>query len=499
MPQVAIIGAGPSGLVSAKEALESGLTPTVFEKSESVGGLWKPEKGQVWETMRTNISYHSCSFSDFEWKKEQTDAYPSSGEFYEYLTAYADHFQIHPHVRLKTEVTKIERANAQWKVSWRQGPIEGYKTFDDVIVCSGIFSKAFIPTIAGEDTFSGEILHSKDYKSSASFQGKTVVVIGSAFSGLEIAADLTGTAAKVMNIFRNPVWVVPRYIKKPGSEETVPGNLIYHSRAAQAKSKGVDDATVNQRKHGWLSTLCTRQSALSPALHITTPPTSPSHVVVTDAYLDRLEEGKISVERTEIDSIEGKFLHLKNGVDITADALIFATGYRATLPFLEPQVLDQIGFSPDDPLQPLLLLHTIFPPNIPHLFFVGMYRGPFLGVIEMQARNVCLTISGKIPLPTEEEMQEGLAQELAIREKSPRPQFPHADYVAFSDRLAERIGALPDFEKMKEKDHNLHDTLWNGPFTPASFRLQGLGEKHKVAWRNIGRIVNAYNDPKLPT
>lgn len=499
MPQVAIIGAGPAGLTSAKEALECGLTPTVFEKSESVGGLWKPGTGQVWETMSTNISYHGCTFSDFPWKKEQTADYPSAQELHAYLTAYADHFQIHPHIQLQSEVTKIERANAQWQVSWRRGTVENSQTFDDVIVCSGIFSKAFIPPIAGIDTFPGEVVHSKDYKSPASFQGKTVAVIGSAFSALEIAADLTRTADKVVNIIRNPVWILPRYIKKPNSEQIVPGNFVYFSRAAQARAEAVDETTGNQRKHAWSSKLCTRQTALSSALQITTPPTSPSYGVVNDAFLDRLEEGKISVERTEIQSINGNCLHLENGVDITADALLFATGYRTSLPFLDPQTLDQCGFSPDDPLQPLLLLHTIFPPTIPHLFFVGMYRGPFMGVIELQARNVCMTISGKIPLPTEEEMREGLAQELAIREKSPRPQFPHSDYVAFSDRLAKRIGALPNFEEMKEKDPHLHDKLWNTPFTPASLRLQGPGAKPAVAWKIIDQIVDAYDDPKPPS
>ncbi len=42
MLTVAIIGAGPAGLVSAKEAKAHGLNPTVFEKGSTVGGLWKP-------------------------------------------------------------------------------------------------------------------------------------------------------------------------------------------------------------------------------------------------------------------------------------------------------------------------------------------------------------------------------------------------------------------------------------------------------------------------
>lgn len=37
---IAIIGAGPSGLVSAKQSIASGHNVTVFEQSEEIGGVW---------------------------------------------------------------------------------------------------------------------------------------------------------------------------------------------------------------------------------------------------------------------------------------------------------------------------------------------------------------------------------------------------------------------------------------------------------------------------
>ena len=109
MRTVAIIGAGPSGLAAAKSAIECGLKPVVLEKSSQIGGLWKPKSGSVWETMHTNISYHTCQFSDFAWKKDVQD-FPNQEEVNEYLDAYAGTFKIPPYIQFNSEVQRISMA-----------------------------------------------------------------------------------------------------------------------------------------------------------------------------------------------------------------------------------------------------------------------------------------------------------------------------------------------------------------------------------------------------
>ncbi len=63
-PKIAIIGAGPAGLVSAKYALENGFETTIFEKESELGGLWNPSTGAMWESMHANLSNFTCIFSD---------------------------------------------------------------------------------------------------------------------------------------------------------------------------------------------------------------------------------------------------------------------------------------------------------------------------------------------------------------------------------------------------------------------------------------------------
>ena len=65
--RVAVIGAGPGGLVAAKHALEAGFDVTVFEASDDLGGQWNTTAAHsgIWPGMRTNTSRAMTAFSDF--------------------------------------------------------------------------------------------------------------------------------------------------------------------------------------------------------------------------------------------------------------------------------------------------------------------------------------------------------------------------------------------------------------------------------------------------
>ena len=63
--KVAVIGAGPFGLVTTKNLLEQGFETTAFERNEYVGGLWHSVKDghntTATEQTRLNTSVQSVS------------------------------------------------------------------------------------------------------------------------------------------------------------------------------------------------------------------------------------------------------------------------------------------------------------------------------------------------------------------------------------------------------------------------------------------------------
>lgn len=496
--KVAIIGGGPSGIVSAKSAIECGLEPTIFEKASTIGGIWRKSGGSMWDNMQTNVSRYTCMFSDFDWPESARD-FPQQQEVNEYLYSYVSYFKLEPFFRLKTEVIKITKGLDKWHVEWScEGKKEGCH-FDFVLVCSGIFSKAFIPDIEGFATFKGQVAHSKHYKSPRPFQDKTVLVVGNAFSGAEIAASVSTSAKRVINAIHRTLWILPRYLPKSlNLQAMLPLDLLFYSRAKQAATQSLNPVEANKRKFQWFKSLLGEKIK---DLDVKASPSSPLFVAISDIYENQVRKEKIKIEKKNICLIEENVVVFQDSDRAEVDAIIFCTGYRTDLSFFDPETLSFLEFKPEDPLQPLLLHKTVFHPALKGLAFIGMYRGPYFGIIELQARWACMAFSSKVALPSIQEMNEGINEERKIRELPERPQFPHGDYVSFAEDLAKQISVLPNFEQIKLEDPILYSRLWEGPLSPASYRLTGFANQPGLA-KNIIEKINrraAESRPYMPS
>jgi hypothetical protein len=127
--------------------------------------------------------------------------------------------------------------------------------------------------------------------------------------------------------------------------------------------------------------------------------------VETPGFFQKVRQGKIIVKQAEITSISGKSVTLTNGEKLECDLIVFATGFKQTIPFLPDHFMHKLL----DKQGNFLLYHHILPAMVTALDFVG-YNSSIQSTItsEFAALWVCEYLKGRIARPTDAEIiQEG--------------------------------------------------------------------------------------------
>ncbi|CAL1372949.1 unnamed protein product [Linum trigynum] len=242
--QIAIIGAGISGLLACKYALSKGFNPTVFESQNGVGGLW----ANTLPTTKLQTPKSLYQFSDFPWPESVATHFPTHDQVLDYLQSYADHFELTQHIKFNTKVIGIEyrgvaeeeveawalcggngdvfgSRGGKWEVEVRRSDgseeTEMYEA-DFVILCVGKYSG--VPNIPdfppgkGPEAFKGKVIHSTLYsgleagESEKLVKGKRVAVVGFRKHAMDIAMECSGINGKgnpCRVLYRTERWSFP--------------------------------------------------------------------------------------------------------------------------------------------------------------------------------------------------------------------------------------------------------------------------------------------------
>jgi len=435
MSRIAIIGAGPAGLVSAKECLEVGHDVTVFEKFGRIGGLWNAGQG-VWPDMRANLSKESCAFPDFEWP-DDAPLFPSQGDILNYLKSYVEHFDLNNRADMRFNASAEAR---QEDGAWHVSSNGNSEAFDKIIIGSGFFSKPYIPALKGQEEYQGQQTHSARIKPFDDYAGRHVAVIGNAFSGCDIAVGLAKAGARVTHVFRRPVWIVPRLI---GGAEPI-------DSAFYRKTEKQEGLTLSERYRATneaMGDLCQLQNSMHEALYIDPNNNdNPPLVSVSDGYLEAVQAGVIDLKSMSHVEMTPKGIR---GVSGDIDDVIYATGFETDLSLLDQTSLNAIDYEGRDRFLPALLHDGMWAKDMPNAAFVGMYRGPFFLTMALQAKWAAQAFRDEALMPTMDDIEAGVVEmrELRALPESQRPQFPIDDYVGYVERLAGHAGVAVQYEE----------------------------------------------------
>jgi len=402
MTRVAVIGAGASGLAAARALVRVGCAPVVFEAETALGGTWTytdevesdplstaPDRRRVHTSMYanlcTNLPRDLMAFREFPFDargggEDEWPRFPTHQQVLTYLTRYADHFDLTRHIRFATRVDRVDPLDADGRPWTDDGGEPAAWRLQYPLPSGDLGASTFDAIAVCNGHFS--IPNVPDLPGVASFPG----------------------ARLHSHNYRRP--------------EAFAGQKVV---LLGGRASGVDIA-IEIAEHASSTLVCSRD--------------------VTEA---QPLPGCDTVElRPTIERLDGTAVVLADGSRIhDVDTLVYCTGYRYQVPFLQPSPIIEVD---EGWIHPLYL--DLFSAIAPSLAFVGLGNMiiPF-PQYELQAAAFADVITGAATLPDranrERESATRTAQ-LLDRGVATRHLLTQGDgQFAYNAALADRFGIEP--------------------------------------------------------
>tara|TARA_R110002020_G_scaffold83397_2_gene207289 strand:+ start:201842 stop:203173 length:1332 start_codon:yes stop_codon:yes gene_type:complete len=386
-PKTCIIGAGCSGFTMAKRLKDKGLPYDCFEMSDNIGGNWyyKNPNGtsSCYQSLHIDTSKWRLAFEDYPVPDDWPD-FPHHAQLLQYFHDYVDHFGLRETITFNTAVTNVETLpGGRWKVTLSTGEAREY---DAVAVANGHHWDARMPTYPGH--FDGYQVHSHHYRDPFEpydFRGKNVMIVGAGNSAMDISSELSQRpiAKNLFISMRRGVWVLPKYMDgSPADKAALPPWLPSKlgRKLARAKIKKtigmMEDYGLPKPDHEPLD----------------------GHPSVSGEFLTRVGCGDIK-PKPGIQSLDGDSVVFTDGTREQVDAIVWATGYNVTFPFLKQKEL-----MPQENTFPLY--KRMVKPGFETLFFLGLAQPlpTLVNFAEQQSKLVAAALTGEYAFPDAAEM-----------------------------------------------------------------------------------------------
>jgi len=353
----AVVGTGPHGLSALKALLQLGIDADAFERESDLGGNWNfhGSNSRVYRSTHLISTKPFTQFPDFPMPDDYPD-YPSHWQVHEYFRRYAEHFGLLDHIAFDTEVVNVEQVpeSTRWRVTVKTGATNRTAEYAGVVIANGHNWSPKLPTYPGQESFTGQVMHSAQYKGPDAVAGKRVLVVGAGNTGCDIAVESAQNAVQTWHSTRRGYYYNPKYAFGRPSDQTA--DLLLALKLPLSLRRVLFGATLRLTVGDF-----TRYGLRKPDHKF-----FETHPIVNQQLVYYIGHGDIApkpdIARFTADSVE-----FTDGSVVTPDVVVFCTGYLAVFPFLAPGTLPMVGDHPELP-------RHIFVPGHPTLAVAGLIQ-----------------------------------------------------------------------------------------------------------------------------
>ena len=316
---VLVVGGGQAGLAIGHHLGRQGRRFAILDAADRPAAAWRDR----WDSLRLFTPARRDGLPGLPFPGDP-DRYPTRDEVADYLTRYAEHFDLP--VRLSTRVRRLRPLAAggfELEVQTGDGP--GTLHAGQVVVATGPFQAPVVPAFAaglGPDVTQ---LHSTAYRRPADLPGGPVLVVGGGNTGHQIAAELVRTRETHLAVGT----------RQPALPQRILGRDVFRSLERTGLMGRTADSRIGRRmreREPLIGSSPRRARAAGVRLH------------------------------PRATAAAGRTVSFADGARADVAAVVWATGFRPDHSFVEAPVFDDRG----------ALAHTRGVTAVPGLFLLGL-------------------------------------------------------------------------------------------------------------------------------
>ena len=335
--EVVIIGSGFAGLGMGIRLKQAGIHDfTILEQGEGVGGTWRANR---YPGAACDIPSHLYSFS-FEQNPDWSRSFAAQGEILGYLERCADKYGLRPHLRFGATVTgaSFDEGTGLWEVRTSDGQTRRARY---VISGCGGLSRPSLPDLPGLGAFEGKTFHSARWDASYPLEGKTVAVIGTGASGIQLVPRIAPTVGLLHLFQRTAPWILPKadhpispraqaWFRRAPALQRLARRAIYWRNELFALGFIVDPRIMRLAEREALRYL--EASVADPALRARLTPRYTigcKRVLLSNDYYPALQRENVELVTSGIEEVRARSIVTVDGKERPVDAIILSTGFQA--------------------------------------------------------------------------------------------------------------------------------------------------------------------------
>ena len=360
-PYVLIVGGGQGGIGLGARLRRLGVPTIIIEKNDRPGDSWRKRYKSL--CLHDPVWYDHLPYLPFP---DDWPVFSPKDKIGDWLESYTKIMELNYWTRTTCQSASYDDVTKEWTVMVdRDGETVVLKP-QQLVLATGMAAVANLPEVPGMESFQGDLHHSSKHPGPDAYSGKKVVVVGSNNSAHDISAALWEAGALVTMVQRSSTHIVKsNTLMEIGlgdlySEKAIANgittdiaDLIFASLPYKAfpamqvpvyKAMKEWDADFYERleKAGFLLDWGTDGSGLFVKYL-----RRGSGYYIDVGASELVADGKIKLAQGQVVEVQPNGLKLENGAELSADVIIFATGYTSmngwAASLISQDVADKVG------------------------------------------------------------------------------------------------------------------------------------------------------------